>query len=139
MEYIKITIQITVNAPIEKVWKLWTSPHDIMRWNSASDEWHTTKAANEVRIGGNFSYRMEAKDGSEGFDFYGIYTKIKTNECIEYTMGDGRKATITFTPHENQTTIIQTFDAETENTIELQQMGWQAIMNSFKKYTETTV
>lgn len=136
MESIKITVQVTVNATIEKVWKIWTSPNDIMQWNNASKDWHTTKAENNLKVGGNFSYRMEAKDGSFGFDFDGIYDNIKTNKLIEYTMADGRKSRITFTQHDNEINICQTFDAETENTIELQQNGWQAIMDNFKKYTE---
>lgn len=132
----KITVQTTVNATIENVWKIWTSPHDIVHWNTASDDWHTTKAENDLKVGGKFSYRMEAKDGSFGFDFEGIYDNVKTNELIAYTMSDGRKSIITFEPQGNKINISQTFEAETENTIELQKNGWQAIMNNFKKYTE---
>lgn len=133
---VKITVQTTVNATIEKVWKIWTTPNDILHWNNASEDWHTTKAENDLKVGGKFSYRMEAKDGSFGFDFEGIYDTVKTNELIAYTMADGRKSIITFKQQGNNINISQTFEAETENTIELQKNGWQAIMNNFKKYTE---
>jgi uncharacterized protein YndB with AHSA1/START domain len=136
MESKKITVQVTVHATIDKVWELWTSPTYIVQWNNASDDWHTTKAINDLKVAGKFLYRMEAKDGSEGFDFWGIYNNIITNELIEYTMGDGRNALIVFEPQGPQTTIIQTFEAETENSIELQQFGWQSIMNNFKQFAE---
>ena len=132
----KITVQTTVNVTIEKVWKIWTTPNDILHWNNASEDWHTTKAENDLKVGGKFSYRMEAKDGSFGFDFEGIYDTVKTNELIAYTMADGRMSIITFKQQGNNINISQTFEAETENTIELQKNGWQAIMNNFKKYTE---
>jgi uncharacterized protein YndB with AHSA1/START domain len=132
----KITVHTTVNATIENVWEIWTSPNDIIHWNTASDDWHTPKAKNDLKVGGKFSYRMEAKNGSFGFDFEGIYDNIKTNELIAYTMADGRKSIITFEQQGNEINISQTFEAETENTIELQKNGWQAIMNNFKKYTE---
>ena len=133
---VKITVQVSVKATIDKVWKAWTTPADIIQWNAASDDWHTTKAENDLKVGGKFSYRMEAKDGSFGFDFGGTYYAVKTNERIAYTMDDGRTSIITFEQKGNETNIIQTFEAETENTIELQQFGWQAIMNNFKKYIE---
>lgn len=134
---VKITVQVTVKATIDKAWKVWTTPADIIQWNAASDDWHTTKAENDLKVGGKFSYRMEAKDGSFGFDFGGTYDDIKTNELIAYTMDDGRTSVISFEPKGNETSIVQTFEAETENTIELQQFGWQAIMNNFKKYAES--
>ncbi len=134
---VKITVQVTVKAMMDKAWKVWTTPADIIQWNAASDDWHTTKAENDLKVGGKFSYRMEAKDGSFGFDFGGTYDDIKTNELIAYTMDDGRTSIITFEPTGNETSIVQTFEAETENTIELQQFGWQAIMNNFKKYSES--
>ena len=134
---VKITVQVTVKSTIEKVWKVWTSPSDILHWNTASEDWHTTKAENDLKVGGKFSYRMEAKDGSFGFDFGGTYDIIKTNELIAYTMDDGRTSIITFEQKGNETTIVQTFDAENENSIELQQNGWQAIMDNFKKYIES--
>lgn len=133
---VKITVHTTVNATIENVWKIWTSPNDIIHWNTASDNWHTPKAKNNLKVGGKFSYRMEAKNGSFGFDFEGIYDNVKTNELIAYTMADGRKSIITFKQQGNEINISQTFEAETENTIELQKNGWQVIMNNFKKYTE---
>ncbi len=132
-----ITIQSTINAPLEKVWKFYTTPEDIMQWNNASDDWHTPKAENDLRVGGKFVSRMEAKDGSMGFDFWGIYDEVKPNELIEYTMGDGRKAKVTFTANENQTTVVVAFEPEDENSRELQQGGWQAILDNFKKFTES--
>jgi len=131
-----ITIEASVNATIEIVWSKWTNPNDIINWNSASDDWHTTKAENDLVIGGKFSYRMEAKDGSFGFDFWGIYTHKITNELIEYTMGDDRKAKVSFVFENGKTNITTIFEAEDENPIEMQQFGWQAILNNFKKYAE---
>lgn len=133
---ISITIEATVNAPVEKVWKYWTTPEHIMKWNNASDDWHTPKAENDLRVGGKFLSRMEAKDGSFGFDFGGTYEEVKTNEVIAYKLGDERKVRTTFKGEGNQTKIISTFDAETQNPIEMQRGGWQAILNNFKKYTE---
>lgn len=133
----KITVKAVINAPMEKVWKLWTTPKDIMKWNNASDDWHTPRAENDLRSGGKFLYRMEAKDGSFGFDFAGVYDEVKRNELIAYTMGDGRKAKVTFTKNgDAQTEIVETFDAEGTNPVELQRDGWQAILNNFKKYAE---
>lgn len=133
-----ITVETTVNAPVEKVWNFWTSPEHIVKWNSASDDWHTPKAENDLRTGGAFSSRMEAKDGSFGFDFGGVYDEVRTNELIAYTMGDGRKVEIIFTSNGSTTKVTEAFEAESENPIEMQKGGWQAIMDSFKKYTETT-
>ncbi len=132
----KITVNATVNAPVEKVWKLWTSPEDIIKWNTASPDWHTPRAENDLKVGGRFSSRMEAKDGSFGFDFWGVYTDVRENEFIAYTMGDDRKVTISFTQNGNQTEISETFEAESQNPAEMQRFGWQAILNSFKKYAE---
>jgi uncharacterized protein YndB with AHSA1/START domain len=132
-----ITVEITVNAPIEKVWKYWVSPQHITKWYNASDDWHTPKAENDIKQGGKFVFRMEAKDNSFGFDFWGTYNNIKINELITYTMGDERIAKITFASDNNATKIIETFEAETTNSIELQQTGWQSILNNFKKYTES--
>jgi uncharacterized protein YndB with AHSA1/START domain len=131
-----ITIKASVNATIETAWSKWTHPNDIVNWNNASDDWHTTKAENDLVIGGKFSYRMEAKDGSFGFDFWGIYTQIITNELIEYTMGDDRKAKVIFQYENGITNITTLFEAEDENPKEMQQFGWQAILNNFKKYAE---
>lgn len=132
----KITVESTVNAPVEKAWEIWTTPAHIMKWNSASEDWHTPKAENDLRTGGSFSSRMEAKDGSFGFDFGGVYDEVIPHERIAYTMGDGRHVSIEFTANGNETKVSQTFDAENENPVEMQQGGWQAIMDSFKKYTE---
>jgi uncharacterized protein YndB with AHSA1/START domain len=132
-----ITVQVTVNAPIEKVWKHFTTPESITKWNNASPDWHTPHAENDLRPGGKFSYRMEAKDGSFGFDFGGIYDSVEVNKYISYTMGDGRKCELTFTKEGNTVKVVETFEAETENSIELQRGGWQAILDSFKKYAES--
>ena len=132
----KITVQNTVKAPVEKVWKYWTLPQHIMKWNSASDDWHTPRSENDLRVGGKFSARMEAKDGSFGFDFGGVYDAVRENDYIEYTLGDGRKVSVTFKGNGNETNVIEIFDAETENPVEMQRGGWQAILDNFKKYTE---
>ena len=131
-----ITIKATINAPIEKVWKFWSSPEHITQWYFASEDWHAPKAENDFRTGGKFLTRMEAKDGSFGFDFWGIYNHIIPNELIEYTMGDNRKAKVLFVFENSQTSITTIFEAEDENPIEMQQFGWQAILNNFKKYAE---
>jgi uncharacterized protein YndB with AHSA1/START domain len=131
-----ITVQNTVNAPAEKVWILWTEPDHITKWAAASDDWHTTRAENDLRTGGTFLSRMEAKDGSFGFDFGGVYDEVKTNELIAYTLGDGRKVTTTFSSEGESTKIVQIFEPESENPVEIQQGGWQAILDNFKKYAE---
>jgi uncharacterized protein YndB with AHSA1/START domain len=133
-----ITVKTTVHAPIEKVWKYWTEPKHITKWNNASDDWHTPFADNDLRVGGKFLSRMEAKDGSFGFDFSGIYDDVKLFEVISYTLEDGRKVKITFIGQENETKIMETFESESINSIELQQKGWQAILDNFKKYAEQT-
>ena len=131
-----ITVENTVNATVEKVWNHWTSPEHIIKWNNASDDWHTPHAENDLRVGGKFLSRMEARDGSFGFDFIGVYDVVKTNERIAYTLEDGRKVTIAFTSSGNATRVVEVFEAETENSIELQRGGWQAILDNFKKYAE---
>ncbi|MFV8342596.1 SRPBCC family protein [Flavobacterium sp. XS2P39] len=132
-----ITVETIINAPIDAVWKKWTNPDDIVKWNNASDDWHTTRADNDLTIGGKFAARMEAKDGSMGFDFSGRYDTIKQNELIEYTLDDTRKVKICFSNDSNKTKIIEVFEAENENPIEMQQSGWQLILNNFKKYAES--
>lgn len=132
----KITVKTTVHGPVQKVWEYWTEPKHITKWNNASDDWHTPIAENDLSVGGKFLTRMEAKDGSFGFDFGGIYDEVKLNEVISYTMGDGRKVNVTFKGQGNETEVIETFDAETTNPIEMQQAGWQAILDNFKKYVE---
>jgi uncharacterized protein YndB with AHSA1/START domain len=117
-------------------WKLWTEPQHIMQWNNASDDWHTPWVKADFREGGKFVARMEAKDGSMGFDFEGIYKVLRTNEYIEYIISDGRKVQVNFSGNANQTRVVETFEAETENSIELQRMGWQSILDNFKKYAE---
>ena len=137
MDNQKITIEATINASLAKVWQYYTEPKHITLWNNASDDWHTTRAENDLRQGGKFLYRMEAKDGSFGFDFGGVYDEVKANELIGYTMEDGRKAKIVFASADDRTKIEIDFDAETENPIELQRDGWQAILDNFKKYVQT--
>src|SRR5712671_6227623 len=123
----KITIETKVNAPIEEVWRAWNTPTDIMQWNAASDDWHTTKSTVDLRVGGVFSSRMEAKDGSVGFDFAGTYTKIVPHALIEYSFGD-RAGVVEFVPGASGVTVRVTFDAESENPAEQQRQGWQAIL-----------
>ncbi|WP_316840850.1 SRPBCC family protein [Pedobacter gandavensis] len=133
-----ITVAATVNAPIDIVWKAWTNPSDIKKWNAASDDWHTPIAENDLRPGGKFSSRMEAKDGSFGFDFDGTYDEVITNELINYTLGDQRKVKITFEKNTDGVKITESFDAENTNPIEMQKAGWQAILDNFKKYVESS-
>ncbi|WP_166245374.1 SRPBCC family protein [Paenibacillus turpanensis] len=132
----KVTVQSVIQAPIEKVWRYWTEPQHIMKWNQASDTWHAPKAENDLRVGGKFLTRMEAKDGSVGFDFFGTYDVVKMHEQISYTLGDGRKVEITFVNQGDETKVVETFDAESTHSIEMQQAGWQAILDNFKRYTE---
>ena len=129
-----ITIETTVNAPIEKVWEYWNKPEHITKWAFASDDWHAPASENDVRTGGKFKTRMEAKDGSSGFDFEGTYTNVKENELIEYEMSDGRKVSVKFEQTPEGVKITETFDPENENTPEVQRSGWQAILDNFKKY-----
>ena len=131
-----ITVENTLNAPVEKAWDYFTQPEHIVKWNNASDDWHTPTAQNDLRAGGNFLYRMEAKDGSFGFDFSGTYDDVKNYELIEYTIGDGRKVKVNFTGEGNKTKVTTKFEAENTNPIEMQKTGWQAILDNFKKYTE---
>lgn len=131
-----ITVESTVDAPIGKVWDYWTAPRHITNWSHASDDWHTTRAENDLRVGGKFSSRMEAKDSSFGFDFGGVYDVVEKNQAISYTLADGRKVSIVYKEEGNSTYIVQQFEAETEHSIELQQNGWQAILDNFKRYTE---
>jgi uncharacterized protein YndB with AHSA1/START domain len=132
----KITIETLVNAPIDKIWKMWTNPDDVVHWNHASDDWRSPTAENDLRTGGKFNYRMEAKDGSFGFDFAGVYDLVEPHKKIIFTMADNRKVEIIFKSYSSETEIIETFDAENENPIEMQREGWQAILNNFKKYAE---
>ncbi len=134
-----ITIQTTVNAPVEKVWSYWNQPEHITKWAFASDDWEAPHAENDLREGGKFKTRMQSKtDQTQGFDFGGIYTKVDENKLIEYTMDDGRKVSVQFeTTSEGQTRITESFDPESENSEEMQRSGWQAILDNFKKYSES--
>ena len=132
----KITVEVTVNAPIEKIWEKFNTPAHITKWYAASDDWHAPAAENDFKVGGKSNTRMEAKDGSVGFDFEWTYTKIKDHEAIDYTIVDGRTVSINFQNTDNGVKITETFEAEDVNSIELQQGGWQAILNNFKKYAE---
>lgn len=131
-----LTVEATIHAPVSKVWDYWTKPEHITQWCAASDDWHAPSATNDLRKGGSFSTRMEAKDGSMGFDFGGVYDEVISNETIAYTMSDGRKVNIRFIADGDTTKVVEHFEAETENSLELQQGGWQAILNNFKQYTE---
>lgn len=131
-----ITIESTVKAPVAKVWEYYNGPEHITKWNAASPDWHCPSASNDLRPGGKIQSRMEAKDGSWGFDFWAIYDQVKPNELIEYTLGDGRKVITQFTQNGNETTVVTTFDAEDQNPVEMQKAGWQAILDNFARYTE---
>lgn len=131
-----ITVSTIINAPIEKVWNYWTAPEHITQWCYASDDWHAPHAENDIRVGGKFMTRMEAKDGSFGFDFNGIYDEVKVNELISYAIEGGRKVSITFEGNANKTTVTEIFEPEDQNPRDMQQAGWQAILDNFKKYVE---
>ena len=132
----KITIKTVVNAPIKKVWDAWNTPADIQQWNSAQADWHTTRSSVDLREGGKFTSRMEAKDGSAGFDFEGTYTRVVPQQTIEYRMDDGREVQTNFVEQAGGTAITSVFDAETENPPELQRQGWQAILDNFRRHVE---
>jgi uncharacterized protein YndB with AHSA1/START domain len=133
-----ISVQAVISAPVEQVWKLYTEPEHVIKWNNPSNDWHTPRAENDLKVGGKFLYRMEAKDGSSGFDFDGIYEQIRTKELILYSLTDGRKVEVTFTKdNDTRTKIATTFEAESTNPLEMQRTGWQAILDNFKKYVET--
>lgn len=134
-----ITVNNTINAPVKKVWEYWTKPEHITQWNNASDDWHSPRAESDLRAGGKFIARMEAKDGSMGFDFGGVYDAVKENEYIEYTMDDGRKVIVRFTSKGDQTDVVESFDAEETNPVDMQRDGWQAILDNFKRYAESRV
>jgi uncharacterized protein YndB with AHSA1/START domain len=131
-----ITVVANIAAPVEVVWQYFTDPEHVVHWNNASPDWHTPKAENDLQVGGKFSYTMAAKDGSFSFDFWGIYDVIKENQILKYTLGDGRNVSVEFQSVGDDTKLVEEFEAETQNTIELQQTGWQAILDNFKKYVE---
>src|SRR5690606_1684499 len=133
----RITVEATAKAPLTTVWNVWNTPSDIMQWNAADPSWHTRSSENDLRVGGKFKNRMEAKDGSFGFDFEGTYDKVELHKEITYTMPDGRTATTLFTPQGGRAQIKTTFDAETENDPEFQKQGWQAILDNFVNYVES--
>ncbi len=132
----KISVETLVKSDIDAVWSAWTTPEDINHWNAASDDWHNPSSENDLNVGGRFSYRMEAKDGSMGFDFEGTYTKIDENKFIEYKMDDGRMVSVDFRPEKEGVRVIETFDAEGENTAEQQRQGWQSILDNFARHVE---
>jgi uncharacterized protein YndB with AHSA1/START domain len=131
----KITIERRIAAPVDAVWRAWTTPEDIVRWNAASDDWHTVRASVDLRVGGTFTSRMEAKDGSMGFDFEGTYTKVETQRRLEAMLGD-RALVVEFEPGPDGTTVRETFDAEPTHSLEQQRAGWQAILDSFARHVE---
>ena len=136
-EKVVVTIEAKINAPAEKVWNTWNDPQHVVKWNSPTPEWHTPRAENDVRTGGRFMFRMEARDGSMGFDFGGVYDVVTPYTYMEYTMGDGRKVKIFFHEKSDCIHIVQSFDAENQNPVEMQRAGWQSILDNFKKYTES--
>jgi uncharacterized protein YndB with AHSA1/START domain len=135
-EVVKITVETLVKANLDSVWDAWNNPDDIKQWNAASDDWHTTQSTVDLREGGKFSSRMEAKDGSEGFDFEGSYTRVVPQKLIEYRMTDGREVKVQFSEAADGVLVRETFDAETENDPELQREGWQAILDNFARHVE---
>jgi uncharacterized protein YndB with AHSA1/START domain len=133
----RIIVDATVNAMVAKVWKLWNNPDDIVKWNTPDPSWHSPSSENDLRVGGKFKTRMEAKDGSFGFDFEGTYDSVVLNKEIAYTIDDGRKVTTTFTEKDGKTHLSTVFDPEEENDPEFQKQGWQAILSSFAQYAES--
>jgi uncharacterized protein YndB with AHSA1/START domain len=131
-----IAVKTEINAPVEKVWSYWTDPKHIMNWNNASEDWYTPRAENDFRVGGRFNYRMEARDGNDGFDFAGEYTNIALLHQIKYTMDDGRTTQVYFSSDGNKTVVTEIVETEKLNSVELQMKGWQAILNNFRKYVE---
>lgn len=134
----KVTVEVLVNAPCEKVWKFFTEPDHVREWNNASPDWHTPRAENDLRVGGKFNFRMESRDGKEGFDFEGTYSEVIPGKLISYTMtgDDARTVRVEFKEEGKVTRIIETFDTENENPVEMQRDGWQSILTNFKKYVE---
>ena len=132
----KITVETVVNAKLNDVWTAWSNPEDIKQWNSPHESWHTTSSAVDLREGGRFTARMEAKDGSTGFDFEGTYTRVVPNRIIDFRMSDGREVNIEFDERAGGVAVKETFDAETENSQEMQRGGWQAILDNFARHVE---
>ena len=132
----RITVSAVVNKPVAHVWRIWTDPAHITQWCAASDDWHCPKATNDPRTGGKFSSTMAARDGSASFDFEGVYDEVQLHKRIAYTMGDGRTCEILFTEEDGGTKVVESFDAEAQNPVEMQRDGWQAILDRFKKHAE---
>ncbi|MBK6832349.1 MAG: SRPBCC family protein [Flavobacteriales bacterium] len=132
----RITVSALVNKPLTHVWKCWTEPVHIMQWNAASDDWHCPKASSDLRVGGSFSSTMAARDGSFSFDLEGVYDAVQLHERIAYTMADGRTCEILFSSEAGGTRVMESFDAETQNSVEMQKAGWQAILDRFKAHAE---
>ncbi len=132
----RITVSALVNKPVADVWKIWTDPAHILQWNAASDDWHCPKAENDLKAGGKFSSTMAARDGSFSFDFEGVYDNVELHKRIAYTMADGRTCEILFSEESGGTRVEEAFDAEAQNSVEMQRGGWQAILDRFKKYAE---
>jgi len=133
---VKITVETLVKADLNKVWDAWSNPDDIKQWNTAQEDWHTTRSTVDLREGGKFTSRMEAKDGSVGFDFEGTYTRIVPKQAIAYRMADGREVNVQFIEQPDSVLVKETFDAETQNAPELQRHGWQAILDNFGRHVE---
>ena len=131
-----ITVENIIQAPVSTLWELWTQPAHITQWNHATEDWHSPYVENEVRPGGRFLFRMAAKDGSFSFDFTGTYGLVQVHKFLEYTLDDGRKVNVTFTPIESGTRVVELFEAEDVHSLEQQQGGWQSILDNFKKYAE---
>jgi uncharacterized protein YndB with AHSA1/START domain len=136
IEKTSIIVEANILAPIEVVWQYFTDPEHVVHWNNASSDWHTPKAENDLQVGGKFSYTMAAKDGSFSFDFWGVYDMVKENQLLEYTLGDNRKVSVAFISVGDDSKIVETFEPENENPIEMQKGGWQSILDNFKKYVE---
>jgi uncharacterized protein YndB with AHSA1/START domain len=133
---VKITVETMIPAPMERIWRMWSTPKDIMAWNAASEDWHCPAAEIDLREGGRFSYRMEARDGNEGFDFSGVFTKVIPQEVVEYRMDDRRSASVRFLEGAEGVTVRITFDAESVYPVEMQQAGWQAILDNFARHVQ---
>ena len=136
VEKTKITVTTTIKAPVDKVWRCFNEPRHIVRWNHASDDWHSPLAENDLRAEGRFNYRMEAKDGSAGFNFTGTYTRVEPHHAIDFTLDDNRKVQVTFEQVNGETRVVETFEAEQMHSTDLQKQGWQSILNNFKNYVE---
>ncbi len=133
----KITVETTIDAPLDEVWRAWVEPRHIVRWNFAADDWHCPAAEIDLRPDGSFSYRMEARDGSMGFDFAGVFTAIEPRREIRFSLGDGRKVTVGFGESNDGVRVVETFEAEDELTAEQQRQGWQCILDNFKLHVES--